>query len=317
MTNLRNISRFFLVFFLSVLTVLFLFTLFPFNKTIQLFAVESGSMQPAIPLGSLVVTSPQATYSPSEVITFYSGNTVATHRIVATEDASYITKGDANKTNDPRLVTPEMVIGKVLFSVPYLGYGFNIVRTPIGFLSVVVIPALLLIADELWFIGKELSKLRRRTVATVFVLLGLSSLMNLNTTSAGYVDTEQSTANLLQSVASYGITSGLFESNDFTCDQGASTTTSQFGTIVIDMDTNTLYLDVTLEGAAPNTAYDVWVNQDPGACPLSEPTFTAGLNTENNGDAHATFQVARIGGANNFWISAVGGGQVLRSQAHP
>lgn len=93
----------------------------------QIYNVLSGSMEPTIQTGSLVVVQgvkPEA-IGPDDVITFQdeTGNTT-THRVVSIQDESYVTKGDANETIDPMEVMKESLIGKVVFHIPYLGEWF-------------------------------------------------------------------------------------------------------------------------------------------------------------------------------------------------
>jgi len=45
-------------------------------------------------------------------------------------------------------VEKENVIGKAIFTIPYIGYIGYFVRTPIGFILLIVIPATLLIIQE-------------------------------------------------------------------------------------------------------------------------------------------------------------------------
>ena len=66
-------------------------------------------------------------------------DTVATHRIIEIlpdeEDSSVLrfrTQGDANDAPDGTPVHYKNVIGKPVFSVPYLGYFANFVQNPPG-----------------------------------------------------------------------------------------------------------------------------------------------------------------------------------------
>ena len=101
---------------------------------IQSYVVVSGSMEPAIPVGSMVYakeTTP-ATLKTGDVIVFYNtrnhsddGTIVpVTHRVVENdkEECQLITKGDANNDNDLSPVIYDNVVGIVLTHVPYLGY---------------------------------------------------------------------------------------------------------------------------------------------------------------------------------------------------
>ena len=107
----------------------------------------------------------------------------------------------------------------------------------------------------------------------------------------------------------------LYNSNAFTCEAGATDMRDgPYGFVI--MNTNAsgkLIVQVALKGATPNATYDIWVNQWPGACPLSSPTAPEVLTTNGKGNGNAHVMIDRNATATNFWISAVGGGQVLRS----
>lgn len=92
--------------------------------------VLTGSMNPAIPAGSLVLVKPvdPATIEPGDVITWQvrpGEATYVTHRVVLVQDGtiplSFVTKGDANRSEDTAPVSAGAVRGKVTFDVPYLG----------------------------------------------------------------------------------------------------------------------------------------------------------------------------------------------------
>ncbi|MGL6057136.1 MAG: signal peptidase I [Culicoidibacterales bacterium] len=102
--------------------VLAVLGVFPF----QFYAVTSGSMEPTIATGSLVLVNKTASnFSEGDIVTFLVGNQVVTHRIIAVEETSdrvgYATQGDANNAIDPGQRTVDQIIGKVLFGIPYLG----------------------------------------------------------------------------------------------------------------------------------------------------------------------------------------------------
>lgn len=146
--------------------LLLIFSTFPITGNIKLLSVLSGSMEPTIHTGSVIIIKPESSYKVGDVITF-SKNTKTdvptTHRIAETKAVEgsmvYKTKGDANNTEDNIETKETEVIGKVLFSIPYLGYIVDFVKKPVGLMLVIVIPAVIVIYDELRKIGKELKKL--------------------------------------------------------------------------------------------------------------------------------------------------------------
>jgi signal peptidase len=123
--------------------------------------VFSGSMEPAIPVGSVVVIKPAdpETLKIGDIICFkLSQPTSITHRIINITNEGFITKGDANEDPDQWIVKRENVIGKAVFTIPFIGYIGYFVRTPIGFILLIVIPASLIIIMEIRNIVKELRK---------------------------------------------------------------------------------------------------------------------------------------------------------------
>ncbi|TSC68582.1 MAG: type I signal peptidase SipW [Parcubacteria group bacterium Gr01-1014_56] len=170
----KIIYGFFIAALLGV-TGLFLASLAPIPGNIEVKIVKSGSMAPAIPVGSLVVVKPQASYAVGEVVTFGEDSArqiPTTHRIVSIEgsgtNVSYRVKGDANEEADPELVNPNQIIGKVFVAVPYAGYVLDFAKQPLGFALLIGVPAALIILEELLAIAREtriLIKKRRRARA--------------------------------------------------------------------------------------------------------------------------------------------------------
>lgn len=122
------------------------------------FVVRSDSMSPSIGAGSVVFVdrvSPE-TIRAGDVITFRTGDASTsgrvTHRVVEVvdgEERRFRTKGDANEDPDARTVSAAMVVGRVTFHLPLVGYGIDVVGTRLGLLVFVVLPAVLLVALEL------------------------------------------------------------------------------------------------------------------------------------------------------------------------
>jgi signal peptidase len=133
----------------------------------KLYAVESGSMSPAVPVGSVVVVLPKDSYEAGQVITFKldSRSVPITHRItqVATDPnasmTQYRTKGDANDDEDRTLVSNDQVIGAVQLVVPLAGYPIAFAQTQLGFILLIVVPATILIYTELVSIKDEIRRM--------------------------------------------------------------------------------------------------------------------------------------------------------------
>lgn len=105
----------------------------------ELYAIVSGSMEPAIPVGSVVYakqTSPEDIEA-GDVIVFYGGHdstTIITHRTVENhrEEQELLTKGDANEGNDMLPIAYHNLIGKVEQSIPLLGFLLPLVTEASG-----------------------------------------------------------------------------------------------------------------------------------------------------------------------------------------
>ena len=94
----------------------------------QLYTVVSGSMEPAIPVGSLlyIQSAQPENMVPDDVIAFYGGRdstAVITHRVVENREfmGEFITKGDANEKEDMEPVSYDNFIGKVRLAIPAAG----------------------------------------------------------------------------------------------------------------------------------------------------------------------------------------------------
>lgn len=147
---------------------LFLASALPIPGNIEIKVVKSGSMEPAIPVGALVVIKPVATYAVGDVITFGKDTKTeipTTHRILSIRESNgvayYTTKGDANEEQDPKEVRDNEIIGKVLVNVPGAGYVLDFAKQPLGFALMIALPAAIIILDELLAIYREIRRRMR------------------------------------------------------------------------------------------------------------------------------------------------------------
>lgn len=125
---------------------------------LDVFVVQSGSMEPAYHVGSVVYVKDvqPETLKNGDVITFNISSTLrGTHRIMdVIEDEnglSFQTKGDANNAPDGSPVKPEDIVGKVVMSVPLLGFLAASIQQPPGsyltFCAVAVLLLLIILPD--------------------------------------------------------------------------------------------------------------------------------------------------------------------------
>ncbi len=115
-------------------------------------AVLSGSMEPELKVGSLVITCPAEPedIEVGDIITFHQAtvtNGMASHRVIGISKNSPIyfqTKGDANDRPDPTMVPGSNLVGKICLHIPMMGYFTEFLKTPAGFIFGVVIPGLII-----------------------------------------------------------------------------------------------------------------------------------------------------------------------------
>ena len=92
----------------------------------QTYNVISGSMEPELPVGCLVLVksiSPEMVKE-DDIIVFHRGDSIITHRVVEVqkEERQFITKGDANEDWDAGYITMSEIRGLASKKIPLLGY---------------------------------------------------------------------------------------------------------------------------------------------------------------------------------------------------
>lgn len=140
---------------IALFAVLVAFSLFTHIAPLtgrQLFIISGGSMEPSIPIGSLVVASPTdaMTVAVGDVVTIRADNGVVfTHRVSRVVDQPegrfFATKGDANPGPDGGLVPARAIVGVAGAYVPYGGYAQDFLsRFPGAVAALAVLGALFL-----------------------------------------------------------------------------------------------------------------------------------------------------------------------------
>ena len=141
----------------SIVVVVFPF-LPPFRGFYHTRAVLTGSMEPAVKKGSLIVNKwiEDRDIRKGDIVTFRKPterNVFITHRIEKVKKTEplyrFHTKGDANEASDFWEITQANIEGKVIFTIPFLGYLIEFFKTPVGFILVVVLPLLIFIIKEI------------------------------------------------------------------------------------------------------------------------------------------------------------------------
>jgi len=112
------------------LILLITFSIFSFGGVIKARVVLTGSMEPVISPGDVVVTTPVKRREPAlgDVVTYvakrFDGSPVGTftHRIIGGDKSEgFIVKGDANPTPDIQRPKYQDIAGVVIFTIPFVG----------------------------------------------------------------------------------------------------------------------------------------------------------------------------------------------------
>lgn len=106
--------------------------------------VASGSMVPALSVDDLILNHAQDDYAVGDIITFRSGSSLTTHRIIEVTEDGYVTQGDANNTADPGAVSADAVVGRVVGKVPHVGSALAFLKTPLGMVTLIFAGALMI-----------------------------------------------------------------------------------------------------------------------------------------------------------------------------
>lgn len=119
------------------------------NKSLfgfRIYRVISGSMQPALQIGDVIIIKKANNYAEKDIITYDNGLTTITHRIKSIDGDEIITEGDANDAPD-KPITKDRILGKYFFRISTFSV-FSIMLTgkTIYLIMVLVLFAILLFA---------------------------------------------------------------------------------------------------------------------------------------------------------------------------
>ena len=162
---------FYRTFYVAIIAIVgfLLLALFPIKGNYQIKIVQSGSMDPDIKTGSVVIIKPSSVYKVGDVITFGKDTKTdipTTHRIVKSRVVEgvvmFTTKGDANEDPDTNEIRLSDIHGKVLLDVPFFGYMIDLARKPLGFAVLIILPAIIIVYDEGAKIWNEIKKMRKK-----------------------------------------------------------------------------------------------------------------------------------------------------------
>lgn len=104
----------------------------------RIFKVVTGSMEPNIKIGDVVLIKKEKNYKIGDIVTYKHENNYITHRIVSVKGNKIITKGDANNTND-EAINKKDVVGKMILKLTVLSYINYLIGYPIVWVLLFII----------------------------------------------------------------------------------------------------------------------------------------------------------------------------------
>ena len=114
--------------------------------------IITGSMEPAILPGDIVVIKEQSDYIVGDIVTYRGNSRPITHRIIEKTQGMFITQGDANNTDDGK-IEQSRIIGQVIIVVPKVGHVILFFQSPLGILILMV--GLFVIIEVSRFLGRN------------------------------------------------------------------------------------------------------------------------------------------------------------------
>lgn len=98
--------------------------------------VLSGSMEPTLSTGDLIVVKEVDSYAVDDVVVYQDGHSLVVHRIIEIDGENIITQGDANNTPDTPIEATALK-GTVVAHLPAVGNVVSFLKTPIGIISII------------------------------------------------------------------------------------------------------------------------------------------------------------------------------------
>lgn len=117
---LKNIINRILYILILLYLIIFIPTLFGFKPLV----IISGSMEPILKVGGILYYENYNIndFKKNDILVYKSKNHIISHRIVDMTNKGFITKGDANKNIDSKIINNRILGKGTDFSIPYIGY---------------------------------------------------------------------------------------------------------------------------------------------------------------------------------------------------
>ncbi|MDG5473227.1 signal peptidase I [Jeotgalibacillus sp. ET6] len=139
----------------------------------QIKTVLSGSMEPGIQTGSIIVVKGARdlkSFKENDIVTYkVNRHQLVTHRIIEVisqnNQMMYRTKGDANDGPDTALLLPQNIVAKYEgVTVPYIGYLIEFSQSKNGIFLLFFLPGLFLLSQSLYQVARLIIEENKKSI---------------------------------------------------------------------------------------------------------------------------------------------------------
>ena len=114
--------------------------------------VLSGSMEPTLSVGDLLIVRTQESYEVGDIVVYQSGRMPVVHRIMEMDGDTVTTRGDANNANDEAFLI-SAIKGEVIAVIPGIGNAIWALKNPVAI--VIMLAAAVLLVECSFRSGKS------------------------------------------------------------------------------------------------------------------------------------------------------------------
>ncbi len=115
----------------------------PMPFGLGLASVQSGSMEPVLYKGDLLLVKERQDYAEGDIVVYQSEGLLVVHRIIDIDGRAVTTQGDANNIPDESFDI-DCIKGEVVLRMPAAGYVIDFLKTPTGVIVLILLAALFL-----------------------------------------------------------------------------------------------------------------------------------------------------------------------------
>ena len=146
------------------------------------YIIVSQSMTPVIKVNDAIITKRVSgnDINVGDVVTYLSENPqypgiMITHRVIEKNQVNgeyyFVTKGDYNQISDPLTVKESQIYGKVVMRIPKIGFIQVILSNYIGWVALIVVPALAIVSYDIVKLFEKIKNHKRRETRKKRILL--------------------------------------------------------------------------------------------------------------------------------------------------